>query len=230
MPTTTNDATVSPTFPRGPGGRPTRAEAERRHEALLRTASRLFIARGLDGVSMEAIAEEAGVAKRFVYARYRDKGELFVATLTRLIEERAAFLEAYDVGDDPVERGLLAFAGQLESSVVQPEALALYRIVITELHRFPALSHLFAARMAQNILGGVVRVLKIYESRGEIRFDDAPMAAELFLTLVVQGARSRALIGMGQTPAERKHRTGAAIRLFLEGCRPRSPVSSVTGD
>ena len=95
------DIAAPAAFPRGPGGRPTRAEAERRHAALLETASRLFIARGLDGISMEAIAEEAGVAKRFVYARYRDKGELFVATLRRLIEERAAMLQAYDVGEEP---------------------------------------------------------------------------------------------------------------------------------
>jgi TetR/AcrR family transcriptional repressor of mexJK operon len=230
MAPTTLDPAAAASFRRGPGGRPTRAEAERRHEALLETASRLFIARGLDGISMEAIAEEAGVAKRFVYARYRDKGELFVATLKRLIEQRAAFLHAYNAGEAPVEPGLLAFAELLESSVVQPEALALYRIVVSELHRFPTLSQLFAAKTAQNIMGGIARVLKIYESRGELRFDDAVMAAELFLTLIVQGARSRALIGIGQTPAERRQRTAAAVRLFVDGYRPRSPASPDAAD
>jgi len=207
-------------FRRGPGGRPTRAEAERRHQALLHTASRLFIARGLDGVSLEAIAEEAGVAKRFVYARYKDKGDLFVDTLRRLIDDRVAFLGGYDVGPAPVYEGLLAFAGKLESLAVQPEALALYRIIITEWPRFPALKQLFAEKMQRNALSGVTRILEAYKARGEIEFSDAALTAELFLTLVVHGARGRALIDMGMAPHERRQRLEAAVRLFVDGYRP----------
>ncbi len=60
-------------FKRGPGGRPTQAEAKRRHVALLETAMQVFLERGLDAASIEEIAKQAGVAKRFLYARYRDK-------------------------------------------------------------------------------------------------------------------------------------------------------------
>lgn len=221
MSESTTIASQNATFRRGPGGRPTRAEAERRHQALLDTASRLFIARGLDGVSLEAIAEEAGVAKRFVYARYRDKGDLFVDTLKRLIEDRVAFIGGYDVGSAPVAEGLLLFAEQLENVAVQPQALALYRIIITEWPRFPALKQLFAEKMQKNALSGVTRILEIYRTRGEIQFSEAALTAELFLTLVVHGARGRALIDMGMTPAERRQRLEAAIRLFLDGCRSR---------
>src|SRR5260370_15672521 len=73
---------------RGPGGRPTREEAERRHRALLDAASQLFLENGLNGTSIEAIAEQAGVAQRFIYARYADKGELFVAAIGRCVDER----------------------------------------------------------------------------------------------------------------------------------------------
>ena len=87
MPQSTNTRENADAFRRGPGGRPTRAEAERRHQVLLDTASRLFIARGLDAVSLDAIAEEAGVAKRFVYARYRDKGLKYAAPTGPRIEQ-----------------------------------------------------------------------------------------------------------------------------------------------
>ncbi|GLS20773.1 TetR family transcriptional regulator [Labrys miyagiensis] len=210
-------------FRRGPGGRPTRAEAERRHRALLDTAARLFITRGLDGVSLEAIAEEAGVAKRFVYARYRDKGDLFADTLRRLIQERLSFIGSYEVGPAPVDQGLQAFAEMLEVAATQPEALALYRLVITELHRFPALSSLFVDKMRLNVLGSVTRVLTTYQTRGEVHFDDPVMATELFVTLVVQGARGRALVGIPETPAEMRRRTEAAVRLFLDGYRVKVP-------
>ena len=78
----------TPEFRRGPGGRPTREEAERRHRALLDAATALFLERGLNGASIDAIAERAGVAKRFIYARYADKAELFVAAIGRFVEER----------------------------------------------------------------------------------------------------------------------------------------------
>jgi AcrR family transcriptional regulator len=68
-------------FKRGPGGRPTRAEAERRLGTLLDTAMRLFLQQGYEAVSVEEIAKQAGVAKRFIYARYGDKSELFVAAV-----------------------------------------------------------------------------------------------------------------------------------------------------
>jgi TetR/AcrR family transcriptional regulator, mexJK operon transcriptional repressor len=213
-------ATQNP-FRRGPGGRPTRAEAERRHQALLDTASRLFIAKGLDGVSLEAIAEEAGVAKRFVYARYKDKSDLFVDTLRRLIEDRVAFLGGYDVGAMPAYEGLLAFGEQLEAIAIQPQALALYRIIITEWPRFPALKQLFAEKMQSNVLNSVTRILATYRDGGEIHFRDAGLAAELFLTLVIHGARGRALIDMGMAPHERRQRLEAAVRLFVEGHRLR---------
>ena len=81
-------------FKRGPGGRPTRAEAERRHAALLETAMRLFLERGYEPVSVEEIAKQAGVAKRFFYARYADKSALFVAAVEHNFQGRMQALRA----------------------------------------------------------------------------------------------------------------------------------------
>ena len=39
-------------FKRGPGGRPTRQEAERRHLSLLAAATHLFLEKGWDGASI----------------------------------------------------------------------------------------------------------------------------------------------------------------------------------
>ncbi|MBV9219706.1 MAG: TetR/AcrR family transcriptional regulator [Methylobacteriaceae bacterium] len=216
-----NESKKSARFLRGPGGRPTRAEAERRHLRLLAAATRLFTAKGLAGISIDAIAEEAGVAKRFVYARYRDKGELFVAAVKRLIEERVGFVMTYQVSEAPVEAGLLAFAEKLERAAVHPDAMAMHRIIVTELHRFPALGRLFTEKTRQNVLGGIVRILQTYEARGEIKLDDPFMSAELFFMLIGGSAQRRALIRFKQTAAQRRHRTFAAVRLFLDGVRPR---------
>jgi TetR/AcrR family transcriptional repressor of mexJK operon len=59
--------------------------AERRHERIIDAAT-LFMERGLEGTLMDAVADIAGVSKPTVYARYREKKELFVAVLQRRIK------------------------------------------------------------------------------------------------------------------------------------------------
>jgi len=47
---------------------PTREEAEARDVRLLDVATRLFMERGFDGTSIDAVAEAAGLSKPTVYA------------------------------------------------------------------------------------------------------------------------------------------------------------------
>lgn len=61
---------------------------ERRRPLVLDAALKLFVERGYDGTSMDAIAQAAGVTKPVVYACYPSKEELFAALLDRE-EERA---------------------------------------------------------------------------------------------------------------------------------------------
>ena len=89
-------------FKRGPGGRPTREEAERRHRSLLATAFRLFLEKGWDGVSIEEISRQSGVAKGFIYSRYPDKAALFGAVGTPLSFSTSCERPASFVRSSPV--------------------------------------------------------------------------------------------------------------------------------
>src|ERR1700686_3390786 len=79
---------------RGSGGRPTREEAARRDARLLEVATKLFMERGFDCTSIDAVAETAGVSKPTVYARYHDKRDLFTAVLRATIQRWLAPLSA----------------------------------------------------------------------------------------------------------------------------------------
>jgi len=206
-------------FKRGPGGRPTRREAERRHRALLDAASRLFLENGLNGTSIEAIADEAGVAKRFIYARYADKGELFVAAIERFVEEQLSPLLSLDIPEVPVETGLHELGRRMLAVALLPEPLSVYRTLVIEASRFPNLARLFIER--ERALGGLTRVLSTYAQRGEIELDDAQLMTEHFFILVVGVAQRLALIGVREDPPQAERRLRAAIRLFLDGCRPK---------
>ena len=58
-----------------------RADAARNRSAILAAAGRLFAAHGVESVSMDAIAAEAGVGKGTLFRRFGDKAGLAVALL-----------------------------------------------------------------------------------------------------------------------------------------------------
>jgi TetR/AcrR family transcriptional regulator, mexJK operon transcriptional repressor len=204
-------------FKRGPGGRPTREEAERRHRGLLATAFRLFLEKGWDGVSIEEISRQSGVAKGFIYARYPDKAALFVGAIERLMADAIGTLHLAEPLPDDVEEGLYKFGRKLLDIVLRPDALAFHRQFLAEAGRFPELAKLFLARNRAREL--IIEVLQAYADRGVIKFGDPKLTAEHFAILVVGIPRMMALLVGREPPAEEERRLRAAVRLFLDGCR-----------
>ena len=52
---------------------------------IMEEATRLFVTRGYDGISMREIAEAVGITKAAIYYHYRDKEELLLAILRSLL-------------------------------------------------------------------------------------------------------------------------------------------------
>jgi AcrR family transcriptional regulator len=206
---------------RGRGGRPTQIESERRHVVLLQTAAELFLEKGFEATSIDAIAQSAGVAKRFIYARYTDKAELFLAAIARMIQDRAGPLRSFEIPDAPAEIGLVKFVERIYQIALAPDALAVFRTILVEAPRFPGLVKLDTERNRHKLLGSIERVLRFYERRGELVINDVDMLAELFFTITVRPAQIRALIlGPERGLENQDQRLRAAVRLFLDGCRP----------
>jgi AcrR family transcriptional regulator len=120
--------TASRTEPRGRRARAAHLGPERRRPLVLDAAFDLFIERGYEGASMEAIARAAGVTKPVVYACYPSKEDLFKALLhreeERVLGEIAAVLPgAGDDAEGALVEGLTAF---LRAVAESPQA---YRII-----------------------------------------------------------------------------------------------------
>ena len=62
-------------------GRPRSASA---HARVLEAAGRLFAEHGIDGTSMDAIAESSGVSKATIYKHWPDKGALCLEVMSSL--------------------------------------------------------------------------------------------------------------------------------------------------
>ena len=202
------------------GGRPTRAAAVERDERLLEIATRIFLDNGFEATSMDRIAEAAAVGKATLYARYADKGALFAAVLRRRIlevyepleEELRAILPSADL-----ETTLRRVAQRLLDKSVAPDSIALGRILSAQGPRFPDL-----ARLA--IEEGLGRQLRLIETilahfAGDRRFliDDLPLAADLFLAIVLGRAARLAIYGVAIDTAALSRRADAAVHLFVRG-------------
>ncbi|HJZ62164.1 MAG TPA: helix-turn-helix domain-containing protein [Miltoncostaeaceae bacterium] len=101
---------------RPPAPRAERADAARNRERILQAAERLFAERGVEAVSMDAIAEAAGVGKATLFRRFGDRAGLALA----LLDARERDLQGLMLRGDPplgpgapAEERLVAFIGAL---------------------------------------------------------------------------------------------------------------------
>jgi len=88
-----------------------RRDPQATREALLRAGAELFAARGFDGVSVEALAERAGVNKALVSYHFGGKRGLYASVLRETfaeVAERVRRLEAADPAPPEFLRGLIA--------------------------------------------------------------------------------------------------------------------------
>jgi AcrR family transcriptional regulator len=100
----------------------------RRRPELLDAALKLFLERGYDGTSMQAVADEAGVTKPVVYAAFDGKDALFRALLAR--EEDRILAEIQDAFansdlDDPESALTEGFTGFLRAVAESPDVYQL---------------------------------------------------------------------------------------------------------
>jgi TetR/AcrR family transcriptional regulator, mexJK operon transcriptional repressor len=218
---------LEPTIRRGGGGRPTREEAEARDVRLLDVATRLFMERGFDGTSIDAVAEAAGVSKPTVYARYHDKRDLFAAVLRGRIRKwlaplsAAAEAQAIEGSSKSVRTTLHELSRHLVAYTLAPEAGTLQRILSAQAVQFPDLAKLANEEGWLRMVRGVSTILRQSAARGQIKVDDPELAADMFLNLVLGHPKRLALYGIATDPETEERHRKAAVAFFLNGIRTK---------
>ena len=109
-------------------GRPVdEAMRAQRREELLASAAKVFAERGYQGTDMQALADEAGVAKGTVYLYFASKEELFLAAVDQGVKEMKAHIDAEVEGvADPLEWIGQAIRAYLSFFKEHPEQVELW--------------------------------------------------------------------------------------------------------
>lgn len=209
-------------------GRPTRAEAAALDEAVRHCALELFLERGFDHTSMDAIASAAGTTKASLYTRYPSKAALFDAVLRWTVQRRDwPEPEPPPPSPDDLEAALVALAEAAVRRALHPKMVQLARIAITQPSVFPELAEGMAspARWPRRRL--VTDLLRRHAATGDIELADDPgVLAEHFLGLTSAVPARLASFGVVLGEAEQARRTRSAVALFVRSLRPGGAAQS----
>lgn len=208
-------------------GRPQLYTREEREELILDAVGRVVADKGLQGASMAAIAREAGMSKRTLYAVCESRDALFESWVQRL---RASFMRPLTEEERalPIEERLRRLLGRDVRDEAKDPRQTVLRSVIAEAPRHPELARTFyreGPEAAEQILAVE---LEIAMEKGEIVIDNAREAARMLMNMVHSTKLCQLLDpdAKPETAAERQARLKWAVRVFLYGVRAAASVET----
>lgn len=183
-------------------------------------ASGLFLAAGYGETSIDLIARRAGTSKRTIYDRFPDKAAIFKGVIHRIVDRlRPPDVAGLFTGGS-FEEILMRICKAILHAALQPEALALHRVIVAEAGRFPELAAMVADRPgSQEAIQRIAAVLQASSAkRGSA--SRAAFAATQFLYMTIAAPQRRAMVmGVSMTETDVEAWAEQTVRLFLEGWR-----------
>ena len=199
-----------------------------KREAILEAASRLFMERGY-GVSMEAIAAEAGVSKQTIYNQFSTKEDLFgtmVASRSDMIlQPIRPILEDADalrVDADPRDV-LVEFARHFLTLVTSDCVSKVYSMMLSieSTAAGVALRDYYFRNGPMRTVGFFAEYLATQHEKGRLRVPDPKLAGEAFFGMLSGFISMRTALGLShdldEETIERKARYCVDMFLRVHG-------------
>ena len=179
-------------------------DIDEKSQAVLQAASTVFLAHGFSAATTDMIQSKAGVSKATVYARYPNKEALFLAVIEHQCQAFDAQLQALAHLNSGIADTLESLGRAYLDVVLSPEALALFRVVVAEAHRFPQIGRTFYLRGPKVIHDHVQRILDTAAEKGELDLRSIGVAAAttLFLGMLRHEAQLECLTHPQAQPSE----------------------------
>lgn len=199
------------------GGRTKRQDATRKAEAVLAAAKRLFLQRGFDAVTMDAVARVAGVSKATLYAHFRSKEALFAAVVgaeTARINS-SMWPAAAEQGGDVAET-LRQVARSFFAVFMNEQSFLMQRAVIGAMAHHPSLGRFVLEIGPDAFLGKIAAFLAAADEAGHLSLPDPKLAAAQFLSLASCDIRTRGFLSLdAPSEAEIDERVEGAVGMFM---------------
>jgi AcrR family transcriptional regulator len=204
-----------------PRGRPPIRSDDDTRRLIIEAAGQEFRANGYAATCMNDVAQRAGISTKTLYRLIPTKAELFANVVSDRI---GRFILAIDDEvlhplDLPtaLERILIAYG----TLTLDPEPIAINRLVIGESDRFPEIAATFYETAIVRISRAIESWLRHQCERGQLRLDDPEVAAGMLRGMMIMEPQRAVMLGQRAAPdaVEIARRARFAAHLFLNGCR-----------
>jgi len=193
-------------------------------EAIVAAAQRLFLERGFGAVSMDELAEAAGVARRTLYNQFASKEEIFREMLSAVSRQlEGAFPAGVETSGD-VEDVLRLVARTILDLHTHAEYLGFLRMVVADSRQFPWIAQEFAAVMDPQT-ERLRRYLAHATALGLLNCRNPLLAAHQFMGVLNEFSLWPWMIGRAPIPIPTKELVDESVRMFLDRYRPPSRSS-----
>jgi AcrR family transcriptional regulator len=207
-------------------GRPQLRPDDETRQIIYEAARHEFAANGYAATSTETLARRAGVSTKTLYRLMPNKAALFAGMVSDRQERFLSDFKLHVTDDADIETGLKAALMAYADLALDPDVVALQRIILQETGQFPELAAAFYDNGIVRTAAALSNWLRLQVRRGRIALDNADEAAGMLIGMVASAPQRAALYGGLKLPsrAQTEARVRRCVALFLRGCELRAPA------
>ncbi len=189
-----------------------------RQQKFLETAQELFLTQGYAGTSVNEVVRLSGGSLVTLYRMFGNKLGLFEAVFRKKTLEFFGEMEEGIHWSENIESSLFYFGRHLQSIVLRPDGLAIYRLVLTENNEdqqeIQRIYYKYGPQVGIEMLASYLRK---QVKAGKLTLLDETIAATQFIEMVKGPFMNRLLFGETIVQDELDLALEQAILLFLKG-------------
>jgi TetR/AcrR family transcriptional repressor of cmeABC operon len=191
-----------------------------RHEKILEAAKQVFIEQGYARASINEIVRRSGGSLGTIYKFFGNKLGLFEAFFQKITYEAFYDFEEKGLWAEDIETSLLNFGRQLQQMMFEKEALAIYRLVLSEQGTDHVEIQRIFMQYGPHRLNKILTRFLTQQTQAEVlQLEDCEIAAYQFVEMIKGPLHFQALFGEPVTPKQCEAVLNQAVSLFLSGAK-----------
>ena len=201
-------------------GRPQLRPDDETRQIIYEAARHEFAANGYAATSTETVARQAGISTKTLYRLVPNKAALFEGMVSDRLDRFLSDFNLQVPEEADIEAGLNAALMAYADLGLDPDVVALQRIILQETGQFPALAVAFYNNGIVRTTAALTKWLRLQVKRRLIDLDNPEEAAGILIGMVASAPQRAAIYGGLPLPsrAQLKARVRKCVTLFLRGC------------
>jgi AcrR family transcriptional regulator len=201
-------------------GRPQLRPDDETRQIIYEAARQEFAASGYAATSTETVARRAGVSTKTLYRLIPNKAALFEGMVADRLDRFLSDFSLQVAEDADIETGMNAALLAYADLALDPDVVALQRIILQEAGQFPDMAAAFYNSGIARTAATLSNWLRVQVRRGLIDLDNAEEAAGMLIGMVASAPQRAAIYGGAKlpSPSQITARVRRCVTLFLRGC------------